>query len=110
MGLDGSWFLPSSECSTCSSKAREFTSALSKGESLKSKKVLLEERKELESFYFENLMREWLDTKSSKWGEATYTKAQKSIEKHIIPVFGQGNYKEITPKEWFDFSKDYNVL
>ena len=37
-------------------KAREFTSALSKGESLKSKKVLLEERKELESFYFENLM------------------------------------------------------
>ena len=84
-------------------KAREFTSTLSKGESLKSKKVLLEERKELESFYFENLMREWLDTKSSKWGEATYTKAQKSIEKHIIPVFGQGNYKEITPKEWFDF-------
>ena len=74
-------------------KAREFTSALSKGESLKSKKVLLEERKELESFYFENLMREWLDTKSSKWGEATYTKAQKSIEKHIIPVFGQGNYR-----------------
>lgn len=84
-------------------KAQEFNSALSKGESLKSKKVLLEERKELESLYFKNLMNDWLDTKSSKWGEATYSKAKKSIEKHIIPAFGQSNYTELTPKQWFDF-------
>ena len=84
-------------------KAREFSTALSKGESLKSNKELVAERKERESFYFENLMIEWLDTKSSKWGVATYTKAQKSIEKHILSKFGKRDYKEITPKEWFDF-------
>ena len=48
-------------------------------------------------------MREWLDTKSSKWGVATYTKAQKFIEKHILPIFGKRDDKEIIPKEWFDF-------
>jgi hypothetical protein len=84
-------------------KAQEFSTALSKGESLKSNKELVTERKERESFYFENLMGEWLDTKSSKWGVATYTKAQKSIEKYILPIFGKRDYKEITPKEWFDF-------
>lgn len=48
-------------------------------------------------------MRDWLDTKSSKWSEATYAKAEKSIAKHIIPVFGKRDYREISLKEWFDF-------
>jgi integrase len=84
-------------------KVQEYNLALSKGETLKPKKVLLEERKEIESFYFKNLMKDWLDTKSSKWGEATYTKAEKSIHKHLMPVFGKRNFKGISAKEWFDF-------
>ena len=84
-------------------KAQEYNVALSKGEELKPKKILLNEKRELESFYFQNLMRDWLDTKSTKWGEATYTKAEKSIYKHIIPIFGKRSYTDISTKEWFDF-------
>lgn len=84
-------------------KVQEFNLAISRGEALKSKKVLVEERKELESLYFKNLMDDWLDTKSSKWGGATFIKAKKSIYKHLIPVFGKHNYRQIKPKEWFDF-------
>lgn len=84
-------------------KAQEYNVALSKGEELKPKKILLNEKRELESFYFQNLMRDWLDTKSTKWGEATYTKAEKSIYKHMIPTFGKRSYTDISAKEWFDF-------
>lgn len=84
-------------------KAQEYNVALSKGEELKPKKILLNEKKELESLYFQNLMRDWLDTKSTKWGEATYMKAEKSIYKHIIPIFGKRSYTDISAKEWFDF-------
>lgn len=37
------------------------------------------------------------------WGETTFDKAQKSINRHIIPKFGARDFTEITPKEWFDF-------
>lgn len=84
-------------------KAQEHQLALSKGEELKPKKILLNEKTELESFYFQNLMRDWLDTKSMQWGEATYSKAEKSIYKHLIPKFGQRSYTDISAKEWFDF-------
>lgn len=84
-------------------KAQEYNVALLKGEELKPKKILLNEKRELESLYFQNLMRDWLDTKSTKWGEATYTKAEKSIYKHIIPSFGKRSYTDISAKEWFDF-------
>lgn len=49
-------------------KVQELNLAISNGEALKPKKVLIEERKELESLYLKSLMNDWLDTKSSKWG------------------------------------------
>ena len=84
-------------------KANELLVKIASGEILetrketKSKKLVVAQRK------FNILMNEWLDTKKSSWGKETFDKAQKSINRHIIPKFGDRDFAEITPKEWFDF-------
>lgn len=84
-------------------KAQEFNVALSNGEILITKKVLIEHQKNLQQQSFEFLMTEWLDTKAKTWGKTTFDKAVKSIYKHLIPTFGTRHYQDISPKEWFDF-------
>ncbi|MFM9797412.1 tyrosine-type recombinase/integrase, partial [Streptomyces turgidiscabies] len=42
----------------------------------------------------------------NNWDSVTYDKAVKSINRHIIPEFGERNYTEITPQEWLDFFQD----
>lgn len=56
-----------------------------------------------ESELFENLMRDWIDTKKNTWDPATFKKEVQSIEKHLLPVFGQRKYKDITSGEWLEF-------
>lgn len=60
---------------------------------------LKEEHKEL----FEQLMGEWIDTKKNTWTAQTFKKEVQSIEKHLLPVFGQRKFAEIKTKEWQDF-------
>lgn len=48
-------------------------------------------------------MYDWLNTKEPNWGFDTFDKAKKSIERHIIPKFGNRDFTGISPKEWFDF-------
>ncbi|MDN5648770.1 MAG: tyrosine-type recombinase/integrase [Acinetobacter sp.] len=55
---------------------------------------------------FQQLMNDWLLTKLNNWDSVTYDKAVKSINRHIIPEFGERNYTEITPQEWLDFFQD----
>lgn len=66
-----------------------------KEKSLKSQ----EEQKES----FEQLMWEWLDTKKNTWTAQTFKKEVQSIEKHLLPVFGQRKFAEIRTQEWQDF-------
>lgn len=76
---------------------------LRNGEEIITKKTIKQKVKEEENMKFKVLMSDWLNTKKSHWGEVTYEKAVKSINRHIIPVFGQRNFTSISPKEWFDF-------
>lgn len=94
---------PSVSAKAAREKAQEHAVTLLKGGELKPKVMLLREKKEQESYNFQNLMSDWLDTKSSKWSEATFVKAEKSIQKHILPHFGKRNFLDIRAKEWFDF-------
>ncbi len=84
-------------------KANELFEKLAKGEVLETKKQVKKKQEQIANRKFSILMNEWLDTKKSTWGETTFFKAQKSINKHIMTKFGGRDYTEITPKEWFDF-------
>nr|WP_205683428.1 tyrosine-type recombinase/integrase [Acinetobacter sp. SA01] len=83
--------------------AKQKINQLSNGVELETKKVKARKAEDIKSRYFSTLMSEWLNTKQHTWGEATYSKAVKSIERHIIPMFGKRSFDEISPKEWFDF-------
>lgn len=84
-------------------KANELSEKISNGEVLETRKHIKQQRQEIDGQRFSILMAEWLDTRKSAWGATTFEKAQKSINKHVIPKFGERNFTEITPKEWFDF-------
>lgn len=56
-----------------------------------------------DSELFEYLMRDWIDIKKNTWDPLTFKKEVQSIEKHLLPVFGQRRYKDITSKEWLEF-------
>ncbi|AUX86936.1 integrase [Acinetobacter sp. ACNIH2] len=81
----------------------DIKSKLENGEELVTKKSIKQKAEEAENMKFKVLMSEWLDTKKFHWDDVTFDKAVKSIERHIIPVFGQRNFTSISPKEWFDF-------
>jgi integrase len=84
-------------------KAKEFQLKLSNGEKIKTKNEIKAEKKTEHDFLFKTLMDSWLASKQPNWGDATYKKAIKSIEKHIYPHFGQRNYLTIEPNEWLNF-------
>lgn len=99
-GLGG---YPSVSGAAARRKANELLVKLANGEILETRKLEKKKKEELAQRKFTNLINEWLDTKKSVWGEETFDKAQKSINRHIIPKFGERDFTEITPKEWFDF-------
>ena len=84
-------------------KANELSEKLANGEVLETKKHIKQQQQQIKGQKFSILMEEWLDTRKSAWGATTFDKAQKSINRHIIPKFGERDFTEITPKEWFDF-------
>lgn len=84
-------------------KQMTFLKKLANSEVLETRKHIKLKEQEIEGQKFSILMEEWLDTRKSAWGETTFDKAQKSINRHIIPKFGARDFTEITPKEWFDF-------
>lgn len=70
---------------------------------LETKQKIKQNKIELENLLFSVLMNDWLATKNGNWDAVTYDKAVKSINRHIIPAFGERNYLEIAPHEWLDF-------
>ena len=80
-------------------KANELLEKLANGEILETRKQTKQKQQEIEGQKFSKLMNEWLDTKKSVWGVTTFDKAQKSINRHIIPKFGHRDYSEITPQD-----------
>lgn len=52
---------------------------------------------------FENLMKDWIDTRRNSWEPATFKKEVQSIEKHLLPTFGKRQFKEIKSAEWLEF-------
>lgn len=99
-GLGG---YPSVSGAAARRKANELSEKISNGEVLETRKHTKQQQQEIEGKKFSILMAEWLDTRKSVWGGVTFDKAQKSINKHIIPKFGERDFTEITPKEWFEF-------
>jgi integrase len=51
---------------------------------------------------FENLAREWLDSKINKWVEGTMTRNKGALELHIFPIMGKRAYATIKPIEWMN--------
>lgn len=84
-------------------KANEILNKLSNGEMIETKADIRKQATEQKALLFKNLMYEWLNTKEPNWGFDTFDKAKKSIERHIIPKFGNRDFTGISPKEWFDF-------
>lgn len=83
-------------------KAKEIQDSLSKGESVLTQK---EQRiADIESINatFEQVANEWLEIKQSRWTGDTYVRNSGALKKHIYPVFGKMDYREIMPKDWFD--------
>lgn len=70
---------------------------------LKTRNEKLLEAKQQENLLFGNLLIKWMKTKKGVWTEKTYLKEYQSIEKHILPVFGQRLSKEISASEWKEF-------
>ncbi|WP_278397423.1 tyrosine-type recombinase/integrase [Acinetobacter venetianus] len=94
---------PSVSGASARRKANELSIKIANGEILETRKQVKNKQQEIAQKKFNVLMNEWLDTKKSSWGEETFDKAKKSINRHIIPKFGERDFTEITPKEWFDF-------
>jgi len=94
---------PSVSGATARRKANELSIKIANGEILETRKQVKNKQQEIAQRKFNVLMNEWLDTKKTSWGEETFDKAKKSINRHIIPKFGERDFTEITPKEWFDF-------
>lgn len=84
-------------------KANELSEKLANGEVLETRKTIKQRQQGVEGLKFEVLMREWLDTKKSVWVKTTFDKAEKSINRHIIPEFGERDFTQITPDEWLSF-------
>lgn len=84
-------------------KANEILNKLSNGEMIQTKADIKKQATEQKALLFKNLMHDWLNTKEPNWGFDTFDKAKKSIERHIIPKFGNRDFTSISPKEWFDF-------
>lgn len=84
-------------------KANEILNKLSNGEMIETKADIRKQAIEQKALLFKNLMYDWLNTKETNWGFDTFDKAKKSIERHIIPKFGNRDFTSISPKEWFDF-------
>lgn len=84
-------------------KANEILNKLSNGEMIETKADIRKQATEQKALLFKNLMYDWLNTKETNWGFDTFDKAKKSIERHIIPKFGNRDFTGISPKEWFDF-------
>lgn len=94
---------PSVSGATARRKANELSLKIANGELIETRKQIKNKKQEIAQRKFNVLMNEWLDTKKTSWGEETFDKAKKSINRHIIPKFGERDFTEITPKEWFDF-------
>ncbi|AZN68678.1 DUF4102 domain-containing protein [Acinetobacter haemolyticus] len=84
-------------------KANELSEKLANGEVLETRKHIKQQQQDVEDQKFSKLMSEWLDTKKNVWSATTFDKAQKSINRHIIPEFGERDFTQITPEEWLSF-------
>ncbi|MDH0178724.1 tyrosine-type recombinase/integrase [Acinetobacter pittii] len=84
-------------------KASEQLAKIALGESIETKSTLKLKQQKVANQKFSILINEWLNTKKNNWGAATFDKAKKSIERHIIPAFGDRDFTSISPVEWFTF-------
>lgn len=84
-------------------KASDFLEVLANGGEIKSQAEIKKAQIEQQNKLFKILMGEWLDIKKQLWGESTYERAVKSINKHLIGNFGERDYTTITPHEWLAF-------
>ena len=76
-------------------KAFQIIQDKSMGIEYKTKSIAKIQRQEIEELKYKYLVKEWLNTRINNWGETTYDKAVKSINRHIIPAFGERNYLDI---------------
>jgi integrase len=55
---------------------------------------------------FEQLAREFLDSKVNKWVAGTMKRNKGALELHIFPIMGKRAYKDIKPIEWMNLFKN----
>lgn len=94
---------PSVNGATARERAYEMQKALSNGEMLYTQEELKVMALESDNALFSQLMNNWLHSKKANWDADTFRKEKQSIEKHLIPVFGEREYLKITSQEWFEF-------
>jgi integrase len=87
-------------------KAAELNSDAAKGKNpIISKQVRKAEELVAANSTFEQLAREWIDSKRSKWTDGTAERNVGALELHVFPVFGKRPFVEILPIEWMVFLK-----
>ncbi|AVH14352.1 tyrosine-type recombinase/integrase [Acinetobacter indicus] len=88
-------------------EARSLAIKYQNGElNLKTKNEKILEAKQQENLLFGNLLIKWMNTKRGVWTEQTFKKEYQSIEKHILPVFGDRLFKDIPASEWKEFFRE----
>lgn len=58
------------------------------------------------NLFFKSLIYEWLAIKKNTWDESTTISETKSIQKHILPVFGETEFTKITSVQWLEFFQE----
>ena len=87
-------------------KAAELNSDAAKGQNpIVSKQVRKAEELVAANSTFEQLAREWMATKRTKWTDGTAKRTTGAVERHVFPTFGKRAFTEILPIEWMQFFK-----
>ena len=106
---DGKWSwlglgaYPMVSAASARKRAVELQNSIAGGQEVHTKVSTKQKQVAEANMMFSSLISDWLATKENKWDAVTYEKAEKSINRHIIPEFGSRDYSKISPQEWLEF-------
>ena len=87
-------------------RSAEIFAKLSSNQEVLSQKEIKQKSIEDQRLTFNCLIHDWLDTKKVNWTGKTLEKETQSIEKWLIPVFGDRNFTSISPQDWLLFFQE----
>lgn len=83
-------------------KARALLTRVAEGVGLSDTKQGSEAETRNQQLTFGYLANEWLATQTPKWTEGTAIRNTGALTKHILPIFGDRNFAQISAMEWME--------